>query len=473
MSAPRDARFLAVEKAPGVRPEVVAAIEREVREGDDASLCRIDPLDFAERHGVSEDDAITAFVHAAKQGLFEMAWSLVCPGCGGILEDGKDLRAVRKPHYACSLCVEDYEPSLDEMVEVSFTVSPSLRKIAAHDPHSLPFWEYYRQVYHGAGLRMPSKGEWEEMARRMSIEAEEVPPRGKAVLSFQAPAKWLIVFDPVTHGATMIDVKGEPTRDRQETPVVFTEEGASPDAYERRPGPIRLTLENRTSKRVLATVWMADDTLHQWLGSRRGYLTAKRVLTNQAFRDLYRTDVLEIDQRLRIADLTVLFTDLKGSTGLYDRVGDLAAYDLVRHHFDVLGDVVRSCSGAVVKTIGDAVMATFSTPREGVDAALRMRAAMDSFNRKGGHEDLLVKIGLHAGPCLAVVSNERLDYFGQTVNVASRVQGLASSREIVTTERVVADPGVSGLLAEQGLSPQPRRAALRGLTDEYTVFEIP
>src|SRR5205085_3944574 len=146
---------------------------------------------------------------------------LVCPGCGGILEAGKDLRSVKKPHYACSMCVTNYEPSLDEMVEVSFTVSPTVRRIAAHDPDSLPLWEYYRQIYHGAGLRMPTSQEWKQLAGEMTLEAEEVPPHGKAVLSLQLPAKWLIVFDPVTHGATMIDVKGEPTKERQEATVVF------------------------------------------------------------------------------------------------------------------------------------------------------------------------------------------------------------------------------------------------------------
>jgi class 3 adenylate cyclase len=470
--ADRDVRFQALEGA-GADAASVAAIESLVHEGGDDELVRIDPLQFAEARGLDADDVITAFVHAAKAGLFEMAWSLVCPGCGGVLEDSKDLRAVNKSHYVCSMCIEDYEPKLDEMVEVTFTVSPGVRRIAAHAPHSLPLWEYYRLLYHGAGLRAPGKEEWEKLAREMSIEAEEIPARGKAVLSFQAPENWLIVFDPVTHGATMIDVKGPPTRDRQETSIVFTAEGSTPPSYERSPGPMRLTLDNRTNQRVLATVWVADDRLHDWIKNRRPFLTAKRVLTNQAFRDLYHTDVLEVGQRLRLAELTVLFTDLKGSTSLYERVGDLAAYDLVRHHFDVLGDVVRSCSGAVVKTIGDAVMATFPTPQDGVDAALAMRAAMDAFNAKGGSEDLLVKIGLHAGPCLAVMSNERLDYFGQTVNVASRVQGLASSREIVTTERVVEDPGVSRLLGERGLAPTPRKASLRGLTDEYTVFEIP
>src|SRR5205085_373303 len=125
-----------------------------------------------------------------------------------------------------------------------------------------------------------------------------------------------------------------------------------------RPGPLRLSLDNRTDLRTLPSVWIAGDPLHHLLGKRRPFLTAKRLLTNQTFRDLYNTDTLDPDQRLKITSLTFLFTDLKGSTALYERVGDLVAYDLVRQHFGVLHEIVASETGAVVKTIGDAVMAT-------------------------------------------------------------------------------------------------------------------
>ena len=107
----------------------------------------------------------------------------------------------------------------------------------------------------------------------------------------------------------------------------------------------------------------------------------------------------------------------------------------MRAHFHVLHEIVAAEAGAVVKTIGDAVMATFPTPDRAVAAALRMREAMRGLNEERGSEDLLLKIGIHEGPCIAVTLNERQDYFGQTVNIASRVQGLATSREIFATER--------------------------------------
>src|SRR6202008_1776236 len=146
------------------------------------------------------------------------------------------------------------------------------------------------------------------------------------------------------------------------------------------------------------------------------------------------------DQRLKITSMTFLFTDLKGSTALYERVGDLAAFDLVRAHFRVLHEIVAAEAGAVVKTIGDAVMATFPTPDRAVAAALHMRDAMGRLNDAHASEDLVLKIGIHEGPCLAVTLNDRQDYFGQTVNIASRVQNLAISRAIFATEAVVEDP---------------------------------
>jgi class 3 adenylate cyclase len=240
-----------------------------------------------------------------------------------------------------------------------------------------------------------------------------------------------------------------------------------------RPGPLRLSIENRAGCRVLPALWVAGHTLHELLGRRRPFLTAKRLLTNQTFRDIYRTDTMDVDQRLKITSLTFLFTDLKGSTELYDRVGDLVAFDLVRSHFRVLQEIVALEGGAIVKTIGDAVMATFPTPDRAVAAALRMREAMRSLNEAGGREDLLLKIGIHEGPCLAVTLNERQDYFGQTVNIAARVQGLAFSRSIFATGSVVEHLDAARLLETSGLEPVRQQRSLRGIAAQLTVYEIP
>ena len=144
------------------------------------------------------------------------------------------------------------------------------------------------------------------------------------------------------------------------------------------------------------------------------------------------------------------------------------AYDLVRQHFHVLYEIVAAEAGAVVKTIGDAVMATFLTPDRALAAALRMREEMARLNAERKNEDLLLKIGIHEGPCLAVRLNDHQDYFGQTVNMAARVQGLASSRAIFVTKPVMEDAKTRENPRERGPAADDaaRRAARRRRRDD-------
>ena len=454
-------------------PRAAAAIETLVRDAPDAALNRINVLDFAADNGLPVDIALDAFLHAAKLGLFEMSWNVLCPGCGGVLNANATMKTLHQHNYNCAICAAGYEPSLDEMVEVAFTVSPRVRKIAAHTPHAMPMWEYIRQMYWSSGIVMPKDVPMQRLMEKIVIDWTELAPGEKATMSVQLPEAFVVMFEPVTHAAHFMDVNGEPTRERQEQGFVFNSVQAPTGTTQLRPGPLRLTLENRTDVRVLPALYIAGDELHHLLANRKKFLTARDLLTNQTFRDLFRADMLEIDQRLKITSLTFVFTDLKASTELYERVGDLVAYDLVKQHFGVLNEVVGRESGAVVKTIGDAVMASFPTPDRGIAAVLAMREAMKKLNANLQSDDLLLKIGIHEGPCLAVTLNDRLDYFGQTVNIAARVQGLAMSHSIFATETIVKDPAAAQLLAAAGLTPVAQRANLRGIADELTVYEIP
>ena len=452
-------------------PGAVSAIEELVRDAPDHALSRVNAVDFATKACLDQERAIAAFLHAARLGIFELSWNVLCPGCGGVLDTSATLKSVNREEYDCAMCATEYRPTLDEMVEVTFTVSRRVRRIAAHNPHELPLAEYFRQVFWGSGFDVPE--DFEQVFEEVTLDAIELPPGEKALMSLQLPAEFVIVMDPVTHGTQFLDVKGEPTRERQNLSLVFDKVRAPTGTTTMRPGPLRLSLENRTDTRLLPGLWIAGDKLHELLGRRRPFLTAKRLLTNQVFRDLYGADTIDVDQRLKITSLTFLFTDLKGSTELYERVGDLVAFDLVRVHFRVLNEIVAAEAGAVVKTIGDAVMATFPTPDRAVAAALRMREAMHALNDDRSRENLLLKIGIHEGPCLAVVLNDRQDYFGTTVNIAARVQALADSRTILATGAVVTHPQASSLLKTNGLKPISQHRALRGIADEVAVYEIP
>ena len=452
-------------------PETVIAIEELVRDAPDRALCRLNVLDFAAKQGLDEERAIAAFLHAARLGLFELSWNVLCPSCGGVLDASSTLKNINREEYHCAWCAAGYAPVLDEIVEVTFTVNRRVRRIAAHDPDELPLAEYFRQVFWSSAIDLPEN--LDEIIQEITLDTVELPPGEKALVSLQLPAELVIILDPVTHTTEFVEVTGEPTRERQNLTFVFDRVRPSAETIKLHPGPLRLSLENRTGTRVLPGLWVACNKLHELLARRKPFLTAKRLLTNQLFREIYGADTIDVDQRLKITSLTFLFTDLRGSTELYERVGDLVAFDLVRAHFRVLTEIVAAEAGAIVKTSGDAVMATFPTPDRALGAALRIREAMRDLKDARGGDGLMLKIGIHEGPCLAVVLDNRQDYFGRTVNIAARVQGLADSRSILATGPVVTHPTASSLLESSGLKPLVQQRSLRGVAAEMAVYEIP
>ncbi|CAN7276571.1 adenylate/guanylate cyclase domain-containing protein [Bradyrhizobium sp. LjRoot220] len=449
---------------------VVEMLERMVRNDPDHALNKINALELARREGLDEERVIAALLNAVGLGMFEMTWNVMCPSCAGVLSANKSLKTVNSAQYNCAFCAAGYETRLDDLVEVTFTVSPRVRKIAAHAPDELSAAEYYRQIFWSSAIDLP--GDIAKLLDEVTLEMIDLPPGERAILSLQVPEGTVIVFDPVTHTAQYLEVKGAEASDRQNLSVIFNKVRPPVESAALRPGPLRLALENRTDNRVLPAVWVVNAALDAILTRRKPALTATRLLTNQTFRDIYRTDTLAIGQRLKILSLTFLFSDLRGSTELYERVGDLTAFDLVNEHFRLLQEIIASERGAVVKTIGDAVMATFETPDRAIAAAIRMREAMSDLGAERQHQSLSLKMGIHEGSCLAVTLNAQQDYFGQTVNIASRVQGLASSRSIVVTESVVENARARSLLETTGLTPTPRSVALSGIADKVSVYEI-
>ncbi len=190
----------------------------------------------------------------------------------------------------------------------------------------------------------------------------------------------------------------------------------------------------------------------------------------QTFRDFFRSEVIRGTEGLAVRDITVLFTDLKGSTALYDRIGDLNAYVQVQRHFEQLVDVTVRHQGAVTKTIGDAVMAAFLTPADAMRAALEMRQSVEQMNRDRPQRDFILKIGIHRGASIAVTLNDRLDYFGQTVNIASRVQHLADGDEIVITESVRRSEGIGEIVAPYRV--EQSTAELKGISEPVPVYFV-
>jgi class 3 adenylate cyclase len=201
-------------------------------------------------------------------------------------------------------------------------------------------------------------------------------------------------------------------------------------------------------------------------------LTARRLFATQTFHDLFPAQAFREAEGFALKEVTILFTDLKGSTQLYQRIGDLNAYELVREHYGVLGRIVARRHGAVVKTIGDAIMATFDRPPDAVGAGIDMLQELRELNRSSVRGDLVLKIGAHRGAAISVTLNDRIDYFGQTVNIAARVQGSADGNEMDLSRELYEAPGVADVLERSGMNVEEVQVPLRGIDTPVAIYRV-
>jgi len=469
-----ESKMTEIEQARIWSPRVISRFETLVRSGDDLSLYRINPLAFARDRAISEAESIDLFLHATRSGLFEMSWDVVCPQSGMVLDSFGALRTL-KTHYVCGLCDVSGETDLDDFIEVTFTVSPQLRRLPFHDPDSLSVEDYHWKLRFLSDGRLPGQQvRFLDFLQGLVRGLAFLPPGATTTLRSDLGPGALSGVNVQTQAAFAVPVLGEPAATPTHLRVRYDGQRFSPSVSAVPPGPIVIDVENSgTARGSLLLINWPPEVLAQTVKPAldfEPYMSGGMLLARQTFRRLFRSERVDEREGLGIRQVTLLFTDLKGSTAMYERLGDLNAYALVREHFALLGATVQQHSGAIVKTIGDAVMAVFSRPTDAVSAALDILGEIERYNSEHGDPSIILKIGAHCGPSIAVTLNENLDYFGQTVNVAARVQSLAEAGEICISEALYSAPGVSQILT--GLKIVEFDAPLRGVEGNACVYRV-
>jgi class 3 adenylate cyclase len=465
-----DEKLASLETARSWSPRVISKLETHIRSADEEALFRINPFSFAAEKNISENEALDLFLHAAALGLFEMDWLLVCPACSCVVDNFRNLKGVNQ-NYHCHMCQMDYESRLDEFIAVYFTVSPVVREISLHHPEELSARDYVFKYFACREGRLPDGTPMLHAQQAITRTVEYLPPGDTVRLTIEAEEGAIVGVSPEGRIAFAYAVEGAPTSGTPQVNVVYGEKARTHALGKTTRGATEFLVENPTDRRGCLHVAVVPPWFK--MGEPLDFapfLTGKRLLTTQTFRDLFRSEVIRSSEGLGVRRITLLFTDLKGSTALYDRIGDLNAFALVQRHFEHLQDAVVRHRGAIIKTIGDAVMAAFLEPADAVKAALAMRHEIAAFNRAQPNRSLVLKIGVHNGSAIAVTQNDRLDYFGQTVNVAARVQGLAEADEICVTEDIFEADDVQGELANFVVEREV--AKLRGIDQDYPVFRI-
>jgi class 3 adenylate cyclase len=468
-----------IEQAGSWSPRVISKFETLIRGGDEVSVYRANPLTFARDRGVAEQESIDLFLHAARAGLVDMHWDILCPHSGLVLESFGKLRSLRS-HFVCGLCDIDGQTDLDDFIEVSFSVSPQVRRLALHDVDNLSIEDLHWKLKFTDSGRLPGgQTRFVDVLRNLVRGMTYMPPGLTTVLQTEVRPGALSGVNVQTQAGFVLPVVDSPAAvPTPNTPTIvqITYDGQrfTPAVSTVPSGPVVFEISNTGPKRgsLLLINWPPEIVAMPEKPTLEfdPYLSGGMLLARQTFRKLFRSERVDEEEGLGIRRVTFLFTDLKGSTALYERLGDLNAYALVREHFALLGAAADRHAGAIVKTIGDAVMAAFARPVDAIAAALHILQEIGRFNREQGRPAIILKMGAHCGPSIAVTLNENLDYFGQTVNIAARVQSFADADEICLTEALYAAPGVRQLLA--GHDIEDFDAPLRGVEGNARVYRV-
>ncbi len=414
-------------------------------------------------------------MHGAKIGLFDFVWNMICPACGGVEHSHRSINEVEEDIFRCSICHIDVPSNLDDQVEVAFMINPSVKKLGIN-----PFKDigsYSRYFFSSNFERSQPHKDYINDVRRSFVIIE--PDGSQDVVFRTEPGQIYRLLSIDLHSSVLMETANRISAAPKTVNIDILPTGFSPKEITLSPGSVTLRVRNLRKSLTGAILVLADPSRLQDIFERypprlRPFLTGKMLLNNQSFRDLFRIQSLIPNLKLNIRSLTILFTDLKGSTDLYDKTGDAFAYNLIQEHFKILINSVREHSGAIVKTMGDAVMATFSLPQDGVSAAVGMINGVQSLSEKLKAEnyELGLKVGLHEGPALAINADDRVDYFGQTVNIASRVQNLAKGSEIWITEPVFKANGVHDIFNANGYCEEKQSVFLKGVREATTVYKM-
>ena len=425
----------------GQPEELVHHLDRFIREMPDIEISHIRPFAVAwiwqrDRWGV-----LDLFLHATRAGLMDLSWEVLCPNCRSTrLPPASSLKEMHRTSH-CGVCQIKFDAQFDKSVELKFSVSPAIRlgdrqTFCLAGPGGKP------HVVSQLVLAPGQKRSWRipELTQPYRLRSPQV----KEPVTLKAVERGTPLYQPVVIcRPDTFEVRFEDAPIENYAAQIF-----NPNEF-----PVQLILER--------IEWSED------------ILTAARVTNWQEFRDLFAAEIISPREQITVGSQVVLFTDLSGSTAIYNRVGDAPAYVLVRNHFAILTQAVQDHHGAIVKTIGDAVMAVFSQVDEALEAVREMHEKLPGANPDPNPEGrLILKSSLHLGPCLAVNANDKLDFFGTTINLAARMVTCCKGGDLTISDELYQRPETANFLRAIARPAVPSEVAFRGFGKPHKVWRV-
>lgn len=411
------------------------ALVEHLRRGYEPEVAELRPFAWARTNRLGREEALRVCLYAVRAGLLNLRWSLMCPHCRVSKADVRTLADVEASVF-CDVCGVSYGVNFDRYVELRFSPQPSIRKVEAN---TYCLAGPFRSPHIISQLQLDA-GQEREFKLTASLSGLQLRVlRRNQTFSLQ----------PYSECTTDLEFNGS----WLEKSNSASESGST------------IRVHNTSGQSILVAA--------EWEEWDPDAVTAAQVTALQEFRDLFSSEVLSPGQQISVENLTLLFTDLGNSTALYERIGDAPAYGRVGAHFQFLLKHITEHGGALVKTMGDAVMAVFFSPEQAVLSAMAMLRDFPEFVRTHGDwDEVYLKVGVHHGPALAVNENEKLDYFGRTVNLAARLVSAAAGPEIILTREIIEREGVAEALDSCQACRTSFSKPLRGVATDLELVRV-
>ncbi len=378
------------------RQRIVNHLIDYLQHAEDEDLRSIQPYRLAEYWGEKKYSVLNVFLNAAKLDLIDFKWVVSCPVCKSPNNEFRKMKEMHSPLY-CEECDHSYQIDFNENTHLVFTPNPLIRNLSDKQyclggPQNVP----YRAAQHYLDI-----GE----EKYLDIRLEE----------------GTYLFKTYQHqGSLRLNVR----EDGPDTVTLYITD----DDFDGQEATIstrpNLSIVNRSSRKVVSFL-----DKENW---KQEAIYASEVTSAHDFRILFAKETLREGMKVNASNITMLFTDLMNSTDLYLQEGDEFAIGQLMSHFKIIQQIVAEERGGIVKTIGDSVMAVFREPVSALKAVERIQQIFTTSTAMG--ESFKLKAGIHLGDCTAVNLNDRVDYFGTTVNIAARLVDVAKEKEIVVSE---------------------------------------
>lgn len=419
--------------AKGIRKDLIDQVFDWIKNSDDNTLDRIRIKFIADTFHLNSDDVLFLFLHGCRLGLFTLSWDVICPHCRGVRSSLSSLGALPEEDE-CGVCEIKFGTSGISSIEVTFHIHPSIRIIE-------------KQIYCAA----------EPSSKQHILLTKPVQPKRSYSSSLLIGNGTYRLRKKGDKRFQLVDVSSNHINSDilwiNETKEAEIKVGPKPN----------LVFENESEE--LVTIVLEERKEDKYS------LRPTEIFDFQEFRDLFSEEAIATNLQLDIGVKTILFTDIVGSTRFYETVGDHGAFLQVREHFIKTNQIISQFKGVVVKTIGDAVMASFPSPLSALKASKEM---LEWFHPENKHTPVRIRISIHSGNCLAVRLDSNIDYFGNTVNYTAKMQSITDSSEISMSESVFRDNDIREYLKQNAVKLKriPFKLSWTERTDPIYIWKV-